>query len=121
MEFDGDRPIFMQLAHIFIQKVVSKELNVGDKLQSVRDIAKEYKVNPNTVNKSIDELVNTGIFEVKRGLGTFVIEDEKTVEKKRINFLRKRINEIEEEFSNMGIDKKELVELIMENDNGKNS
>lgn len=121
MNFNEDRPIFLQLAEIFIQELVSGEIKKSDKLPSVREIAKTYKVNPNTVTKSIDELVGTGLFEVKRGMGTYVIDDEAKIKEKRRSYIEKRVENTLEEFQNLGIDKNEFVKLIMENDNGDNS
>ncbi|MDD7731761.1 MAG: GntR family transcriptional regulator [Ezakiella sp.] len=121
MNFNEDRPIFLQLAEIFIQELVSGEIKKSDKLPSVREIAKTYKVNPNTVTRSIDELVGTGLFEVKRGMGTYVIDDEAKIREKRRSYIKKRVENTLEEFQNLGIDKNEFVKLIMENDNGDNS
>lgn len=121
MNFNEDRPIFLQLAEIFIQELVSGEIKKSDKLPSVREIAKTYKVNPNTVTRSIDELVGTGLFEVKRGMGTYVIDDEAMIKEKRRSYIKKRVENTLEEFQNLGIDKNEFVKLIMENDNGDNS
>ena len=121
MNFNEDRPIFLQLAEIFIQELVSGEIKKSDKLPSVREIAKTYKVNPNTVTRSIDELVGTGLFEVKRGMGTYVIDDETKIKEKRRSYIKKRVENTLEEFQNLGIDKNEFVKLIMENDNGDNS
>ena len=121
MNFNEDRAIFLQLAEIFIQELVSGEIKKSDKLPSVREIAKTYKVNPNTVTRSIDELVGTGLFEVKRGMGTYVIDDEAKIKEKRRSYIKKRVENTLEEFQNLGIDKNEFVKLIMENDNGDNS
>lgn len=121
MNLNEDRPIFLQLAEIFIQELVSGEIKKSDKLPSVREIAKTYKVNPNTVTRSIDELVGTGLFEVKRGMGTYVIDDEAMIKEKRHSYIKKRVENTLEEFQNLGIDKNEFVKLIMENDNGDNS
>lgn len=121
MNFNEDRPIFLQLAEIFIQELVSGEIKKSDKLPSVREIAKTYKVNPNTVTRSIDELVGTGLFEVKRGMGMYVIDDEAMIKEKRRSYIKKRVENTLEEFQNLGIDKNEFVKLIMENDNGDNS
>lgn len=121
MNFNEDRPIFLQLAEIFIQELVSGEIKKSDKLPSVREIAKTYKVNPNTVTRSIDELVGTGLFEVKRGMGVYVIDDEAKIRENRRSYIKKRVENTLEEFQNLGIDKNEFVKLIMENDNGDNS
>lgn len=121
MNFNEDRPIFLQLAEIFIHELVSGQIKKSEKLPSVREIAKTYKVNPNTVTKSIDELVGTGLFEVKRGMGTYVIDDEAIIKEKRRSYIKKRIKTTLEEFENLGIDKSEFINLIMGNNNGYNS
>lgn len=121
MDFNEDRPIFLQLAEIFIHEFVSGQIKKSEKLPSVREIAKTYKVNPNTVARSIDELVGTGLFEVKRGMGTYVIDDEAIIKEKRRSYIKKRIKTTLEEFENLGIDKSEFINLIMENNNGENS
>lgn len=121
MNFNEDRPIFLQLAEIFIHELVSGQIKKSEKLPSVREIAKTYKVNPNTVARSIDELVVTGLFEVKRGMGTYVIDDEAVIKEKRRSYIKKRIKTTLEEFKNLGIDKSEFINLIMENNNGDNS
>ena len=121
MDFNEDRPIFLQLAEIFIHELVSGQIKKSEKLPSVREIAKTYKVNPNTVARSIDELVVTGLFEVKRGMGTYVIDDEAIIKEKRRSYIKKRIKTTLEEFENLGIDKSEFINLIMENNNGDNS
>lgn len=120
MKFDDNQPIFIQLANVFISQIVSNNLKKGEKLPSIRDIAKEYKVNPNTVTKTIDELVNSGLFEVRRGLGTFVIEDENLINKKRKEHLDERLRAFVHEFEKFGINREELVRMIMENENGDN-
>ncbi len=121
MTFNEDRPIFLQLAEIFIHELVSGQIKKSEKLPSVREIAKTYKVNPNTVTKSIDELVGTGLFEVKRGMGTYVIDDEAIIKEKRRSYIKKRIKTTLEEFENLRIDKSEFINLIMGNNNGYNS
>lgn len=121
MDFNEDRPIFLQLAEIFIHELVSGQIKKSEKLPSVREIAKTYKVTPNTVARSIDELVGTGLFEVKRGMGTYVIDDEAIIKEKRRSYIKKRIKTTLEEFENLGIDKSEFINLIMENNNGDNS
>lgn len=121
MDFNEDRPIFLQLAEIFIHELVSGQIKKSEKLPSVREIAKTYKVNLNTVARSIDELVGTGLFEVKRGMGTYVIDDEAIIKEKRRSYIKKRIKTTLEEFENLGIDKSEFINLIMENNNGDNS
>jgi GntR family transcriptional regulator len=87
-EFNSSKPIYLQLADTINRLIVSKELKAGEKLQSVRDMALTYNVNPNTVQRTYSELERGGILETRRGQGTFVTEDED-----RLDQLRKDLKE----------------------------
>ena len=54
-------------------------------------------------------------------MGTYVIDDEAIIKEKRRSYIKKRIKTTLEEFENLGIDKSEFINLIMENNNGDNS
>lgn len=65
-------PIWRQIEEAVRHRVASGALAAGDPLPSVRDLARELRVNPLTVSKAYQELVTAGILEVRRGQGTFV-------------------------------------------------
>jgi len=68
-------PIYTQISGELKNRVISGQLRPGDKLPSVRDIAEEFSVNPNTVQRVFMELEKDGITYSERGVGTFVKED----------------------------------------------
>jgi GntR family transcriptional regulator len=74
-QFNSSSPIYEQIAEIIKKKIIRGELAAGDKLLSVREMALEMKVNPNTVQRTYRELEAMNIAESKRGQGTFVTED----------------------------------------------
>ena len=67
-------PIWSQIEEAVRYLVASSALRPGDALPSVRDLAREQRINPNTVAKAYQRLVEAGIVETRRGEGTFVAE-----------------------------------------------
>jgi len=68
-------PIWSQIEEAVRHLVASGTLPPGDAMPSVRDLARELRINPNTVAKAYQRLVEAGILESRRGEGTFVAED----------------------------------------------
>ncbi len=83
MEFDYNIPIYLQVARRIKSQIASGLLRPGDKLPSTLELAIEYKINPNTVQRIYRELENERISFTKRGIGTFVSEDETVVTRLR--------------------------------------
>lgn len=72
MEFKNTKGIFLQIADSISEKVMEGHYSPGEKIPSVRDLATEMGVNPNTVMRTYNELQTRGIIENKRGVGYFV-------------------------------------------------
>ena len=72
MEFQNGRSIFLQIADTITDKVVSGEFPAGEKIPSVRELASEMGVNPNTIMRTYSELQTMDIIENQRGIGYFV-------------------------------------------------
>ena len=71
-EWNDSQPIYRQLRDRVIAMILDRVLNEGDPLPSVRNVAAEYRVNPLTVLKAYQELVDDQFVESRRGLGMFV-------------------------------------------------
>src|SRR5438132_2248773 len=71
-EWNDSQPIYRQLRDRVIALILDGVLKEGDPLPSVRNVATEYRVNPITVLKSYQELVDEDLVEKKRGLGMFI-------------------------------------------------
>src|SRR3954454_2014103 len=71
-EWNDSQPIYRQLRHRVVALILDGVLKEGDPLPSVRNVAAEYRVNPITVLKAYQELVDDELVEKKRGLGMFV-------------------------------------------------
>ncbi len=72
--WNDNQPIYRQLRDRVVQMILEGVLGDGDALPSVRNVAAEYRVNPLTVLKGYQELVEEGLVEKKRGRGMFVLE-----------------------------------------------
>jgi DNA-binding transcriptional regulator YhcF (GntR family) len=72
MEFKNNKGIFLQIADSISEKVMEGKYVPGEKIPSVRDLALEMGVNPNTVMRTYSELQLRGIIENRRGLGYYV-------------------------------------------------
>jgi GntR family transcriptional regulator len=71
-EWNDSQPIYRQLRDRVVAMILDGVLKEGDPLPSVRNVAAEYRVNPLTVLKGYQELVDEGLVESKRGLGMFI-------------------------------------------------
>ena len=78
---DSDRPIFIQIIERIQVDIISGLYKPGDKLPSVRELAQEASVNPNTMQKALSELERTGLVYSQRTSGRFITEDTAMINK----------------------------------------
>jgi len=71
-EWNDSQPIYRQLRDRVVAMILDGVLGEGDPLPSVRNVAAEYRVNPLTVLKGFQQLVDDGLVEKRRGLGMFI-------------------------------------------------
>lgn len=83
MPFDLTRPIYLQIVDNICRRVARGGLPPGARLPSLRDLALELEVNPNTVQHAYQELERRGLTFTRRGEGTFLSEDPQLVERLR--------------------------------------
>lgn len=100
MEFKDNEAIYLQIAAFVSDQILMGKWPAGQKIPSVRDMAVELEVNPNTVMRSYEFLQGLEIVYNKRGLGLFVAEDgfDKVKAYRKENFVRQNLPEL---FKNM--------------------
>ncbi|WP_018753706.1 GntR family transcriptional regulator [Paenibacillus sanguinis] len=76
IEFDNNLPIYLQIMNYLKREIVTGKLKAGDKIPSVRELAAELQINPNTVQRTFQELEREAVVETKRGLGRYVTSEE---------------------------------------------
>lgn len=109
---NSDRPIFMQIIEIMQFDIVSGKYGPGDKLPSVRDLALEAAVNPNTMQKALSELERSGLVYSQRTSGRFITEDTAMIEELKARLAREKIKEFLDGMEKLGFEKEEAVTLI---------
>ena len=95
MEFKDNEAIYLQIAAFVCENILTGKWAAGQKILSVRDLAVELEVNPNTVMRSYEFLQSQEIVFNKRGLGLFVADDgfEKVKAYRKQNFVRQNLPE----------------------------
>ncbi|HIY18443.1 MAG TPA: GntR family transcriptional regulator [Candidatus Blautia avistercoris] len=109
---DSNRPIYAQIIEKIQLDIVSGRYKPKDKLPSVRDLASDASVNPNTMQKALSELERTGLVYSQRTSGRFITEDITMIEKLKETLASTQIQEFLEKMNQMGFDKKETLQLI---------
>ena len=110
-KWNEDQPIYRQLRDRVVAMILEKVLTDGDALPSVRNVAAEYRLNPLTVLKGYQELVDEGLVEKKRGRGMFVNEGARTMllKAERQRFLEKEWPKVVATIERLQLDKKDLL------------
>ena len=110
--FLTSQPIYTQLADLLKKQIVRGQLRPGDKLPSVRELAIRYTVNPNTVQRTYRELEQEGVVEVRRGQGTFVIEDDEIIQRLRETLKQEYVATFLRDMREMGFTLQEMKESV---------
>ncbi len=108
----SDRPIFMQIIEIMQLSIVSGKYAPGDKLPSVRELATEAAVNPNTMQKALQELERSGLVYSKRTSGRFITEDLNMIEEIKSTLAREKIEIFLQGMQSLGFDIEETISLM---------
>lgn len=111
-KFVNDRPIYMQLVEQMQLKILSGEYQAGQKLASVRDLAAEAAVNPNTMQKALAELEKGGLLYSERTTGRFITDDTDKITQIRRTYAEKSVLEFLEQMKGLGFDTEETIRLI---------
>lgn len=119
-KWNEDQPIYRQLRDRVVAMILEGVLGEGDALPSVRNVAAEYRLNPLTVLKGYQELVDEDLVEKKRGRGMFVNEGARTklLKAERGRFLDKEWPKVIATIERLGLDAGDLLEQITKKDAG---
>ena len=113
-KWSEDLPIYRQLRDRVVAMILEGVLGDGDALPSVRNVAAEYRLNPLTVLKGYQELVDEGLVEKKRGRGMFVTDGARIqlLKDERERFLEKEWPVVAATIERLGFDPAELLDAI---------
>ena len=110
-EWNDNQPIYRQLRDRVVAMILDGVLKEGDPLPSVRNVAAEYRVNPLTVLKGYQQLVDEGLVETRRGLGMFINMGARTMllQGERKKFLGEEWPRIQATILRLGLKAEELL------------
>lgn len=113
-KWNEDQPIYRQLRDRVVAMILESVLSDGDALPSVRNVAAEYRLNPLTVLKGYQELVDEGLVEKKRGRGMFVTDGARTqlLKDERRRFIDVEWPEVIATIQRLGLDAQTLLDEL---------
>ena len=114
MEYNASAPIYLQVINELKKKMVKGELMPGEKMPSGRDLAVEYKVNQNTAARIYRELEAQGYCFTRRGIGTFVSEEESMFQDLKKEMASELVKNFMHEMDGLGFEKGDIIEQIVD-------
>ena len=111
-EFDNNIPIYIQLVEQLKIYIISGNIKPGEKLPSVRDLALDTKVNPNTMQKALVELEELSLIYTERTNGKYVTEDKTLINKYKKEYANELTKKYFISMNNIGLKKEEILEYI---------
>lgn len=108
-DFQASKPIYIQIADHLSSQIVRGEMKAGEKLPSVREMAIQTGVNPNTIQRTYSEMERMGIVETKRGQGTFVTENEQVLQALKTRLQTDIIGVFVQSMQELGFSQEEMI------------
>lgn len=108
---DNNRPIYLQLVERIQMDIVSGVYHAGDKLPSVRELAAEAAVNPNTMQKAFTELERSGLVYTQRTNGRYITEDQERISQLREALARECTQNYLSNIRRLGYEKEQALAL----------
>ncbi len=109
---DSARPIYLQIIERVQMDIVTGQYQPGDKLPSVRDLAQEAAVNPNTMQKALSELERSGLIYSQRTSGRFITEDKELIHQMKKELAAAEVSAFVAHMKQLGITPEEIRQLL---------
>ena len=109
MEYNTGAPIYLQVINELKKRMVKGDLKPGEKMPSSRELAVLYKVNQNTAARIYREMESAGYCFTKRGIGTFVSEEENMFENLKKEMAGELLSNFMHEMRDLGFEKKDII------------
>lgn len=110
--FTADRPLYLQIVENIQQKIINGEYTAGARLPSVRELAAEAAVNPNTMQKALSELERSGLVYSQRTSGRFITDNELLLKNLRHQTAKAYMQEFVENMQTLGFPPEEAARLL---------
>ena len=112
--FDNQRPIYAQIIEQIKGFITAGTMEPGERLPSVRDMAAEAGVNPNTMQRAMAELEREGLVFSQRTSGRFITEDRELIERIRTDLAQTEVRAFMEKMRSLNITAEQIIELLKE-------
>lgn len=113
VEFDNNIPIYLQIMNIVKEQIIRGEIKEGDKIPSVREFAEMLQINPNTVQRTFQELEREGIVITKRGMGRYVTEDSEKIMEVKQEMSKEIITNFLNGMKSLGFEEEEILKIVL--------
>ena len=117
--FKEDRPIYTQLLEQIQARIVTGQYKLGERLPSVRELAAEAGVNPNTMQRALAELERIGLVYSQRTSGRMITDDAQKIGEMKMQLAQDVIEEFLQNMKKLGYEQKEIAQLIEKYPTGK--
>lgn len=111
-ELNSERPVYVQLIEQIQAGIISGYFKPGDKLPSVRDLAAEATVNPNTMQKALADLERTGLIYTNRTSGRFITSDEAMIKKLKGQSAKELVQDFIDRMKQLGFEPEETLDYV---------
>jgi len=111
-EFDNNIPIYIQLVEQLKIYIISGNLKPGERLPSVRELALEIKVNPNTMQKALVELEELKLVYTERTNGKYVTNDKELINKIKLEYAKEISNKYFSSMQSIGFNKEDTITYL---------
>ncbi|MDU5095243.1 MAG: GntR family transcriptional regulator [Peptostreptococcus anaerobius] len=108
--FDNNVPLYLQVIDIIKKKIISGDYQPGDQLESVRYLAGEFEINPNTIQRALSELENQGLLFSQRTRGRYVTEDTNLIKEERFKMSQVLIEESIKALYDLGFTNEDILD-----------
>lgn len=112
IEFDNNLPIYLQIMNYIKKQIIIGQLKAGDKIPSVREFASELQINPNTVQRTFQELERELIVETKRGLGRYVTSEESKIMEIKKEMAGELLNHFIQGMKELGFANDDIISIV---------
>jgi DNA-binding transcriptional regulator YhcF (GntR family) len=109
---DSDRPIFLQIVEHIELDIVSGALPPGTRIPSVRELASEASVNPNTMQRALSELERLGLMRTERTSGRYITEDRQMIDDLKKDLAASGVESFVSQMKKLGLTQDEIIKLI---------
>lgn len=113
-KFDNNIPIYLQVVDMIKMKIMNGTLQSGDKISSVRELAQELCVNPNTIQKAFAELEREGFIRTERAIGRYVTDNLHLIEECKQQQVKDNMRTFVKQMEMLGVSIDSLIEYLSE-------